>query len=123
MYFFGCRIRPVFRLWRDTPRTSPVLVSILSFPSSSLDQKMVRTLTAYRDFLQKQSSKTYCLLALSSLLSIVPSSLCRNCAHLALKHLPSREHSELWNGKSLVCLWPQGLQQRSLGLRRRQYHH
>lgn len=37
-----CRTRPVFRLWRAMPRTSPVSASIQNCLSSSLDQKMVR---------------------------------------------------------------------------------
>lgn len=44
-------------------------------------------------------------------LSTVKFSLCRYSAHLALKHLPPWKHSELWHGESLVCVWPQGLQQ------------
>lgn len=39
-----CRIRPVFRLWRATPRTSLVLASTQSCPSSSLDQRMVSSI-------------------------------------------------------------------------------
>lgn len=55
--------------------------------------------------------------------SIATSSLCRYGAHLALKHLPPGEHSELWHGESLVCVRPQGLQQCGVGLRRRQHHY
>lgn len=42
-YCLCCRIRPVFRLWRVMPRMSLALASTLSCPSSSLDQRTVRT--------------------------------------------------------------------------------
>lgn len=42
-YCLCCRIRPVFKLWRVMPRMSLALASTQSCPSSSLDQRTVRT--------------------------------------------------------------------------------
>lgn len=113
------RIRPVFKLWRVMPRTSPVSASTQSCPSSSLGQKMVRcsssSLFEHKQlFLNFFQAHTY--LTITSL-------LCRYCAYLALKHLPSGVYTELWHGESLVCEWTPGLKQRCSRLWRGQHNY
>lgn len=105
------RTRPVFRLWRDMLRMSHVSASTQSCPSSSLDQKMVSKNPPFP--IQAQPSP-HCISHVASLtiaLCHTAFSLYRYGAYLALKHLPPREHTELWHGESVVCVRPQGFQQ------------
>lgn len=104
------RTRLVFRPWRDMLRMSHVSAFTQSCPSSSLDQKMVRrTPLAILTLLL-----IHCIsrdLTKGWYVQTLPFSLYRYSAYLALQHLPSREHIELRHGESMVCVWPQGLQQ------------
>lgn len=104
LFLWICRIRPVFRLWRAMPKTSLVLASTQSCPSSSLDQKTVRRNTNLSSPLYTNIHTMHIIFwpQRSFLQSNVTFSLCRYGAHLALKHLPPGEHSELWHGESVV---------------------
>lgn len=86
---------------------SHVSASTQSCPLSLLDQRMVSRKPSHSG----TNIFMLHLLIVALCNTVVSLSLPRYGAYLALEHLPSREHTELWYGESVVCVRPQGLQQ------------